>query len=181
MKKINKLFVAASFFIIVFTFNSCNPFDDVYLSLAMDVKFSTIGIGTDIFLTETMCLSDFEDYDDNRDNLEEIKYISSAYLTLNATQGLQGDNLTLTLYEADGTTLLFQKIIPNFVAASYINSPLEIVLTQPEINNINAYLINPKEDKCFVATLAVSNVQSSSTPYQLTSKLDFLTELKVKP
>ncbi|MCK7527783.1 MAG: hypothetical protein MZV64_64320 [Ignavibacteriales bacterium] len=65
--------------------------------------------------------------------------------------------------------------------ATYINNPLEIELTQQEISNINAYLLNPQVDKCFVATLEVSNVSASMTPYTLSSKIEFLTELKIKP
>jgi hypothetical protein len=181
MKKFNRLLLFGFLILTLLTFNGCDPFDDVYLTLAMDTEFSTIGAGSDIYISTNMCLSDFEDYDDNKDNLEEIRYISSAYLTINATQGLQGNNLTLTLYQADGTTILFQYVVPTFIASNYINNPLEIVLTQQEIGNINTYLKNPQQNKCFVATLTVSNVQSSSTPYQLSSKLEFLTELKIKP
>jgi hypothetical protein len=181
MKNLKQLILFGLIIATSLAFNGCDPFDDVYLTLAMDTEFSTIGIGSDIFISTNMCLSDFEDYDDNRDKLEEIRYVTSAYLTINATTGLRGQNLTLTLYQANGSTVLFQYVIPTFVAATYINNPFEIVLTPQEINNINAYLTNPQDDKCFVATLTVSNVQSNSTPYQLSSKLDFLTELKIKP
>lgn len=181
MKKLNKLFLLIGFIFISLAFNSCNPFDDAYLTLALDTEFNTVGTGSNIFISTNMCLSNFSDYDDNKDNLEEIRYISSAYLTLNSTQGLQGNNLTLTLYEANGTTMLFQYVVPTFIAANYINNPLEIVLTQQEISNINAYLTNPQQDKCFVATLEISNVTPSTITYSLNSKMQFLTELKIKP
>ncbi|MFZ1518610.1 MAG: hypothetical protein WAU11_07540 [Ignavibacteriaceae bacterium] len=181
MKKLNRILLVGFIFLTSITFNSCDPFDDVYLTLAMETELNTAGAGSDIFISSDLCLSDFDDYEDNKDNLEEIKYITSAYVTLNATSGLQGQNLTLTLYQANGSTILFRYIIPTFVAGSYVNNPLEIVLTQQEISNINAYLTNPKEDKCFVATLQVSNVSASTTPYTLNSKIDFLTELKIKP
>lgn len=181
MKKLNKLFITVIFVLISITFNGCDPFDDIYLTLALETEFSTIGAGSNIFISNGLCLSDFDDYNDNNEDLEEIRYITSAYFTLNATQGLQGQNLTLTLYQADGSTQLFRYVIPTFVAANYINNPLEIELTQQEITDLNAYLTNPKEDKCFVATLEVSNVTASSTPYNLSSKFEFLTELKIKP
>lgn len=181
MKKLNRILLFGFILLTSISFNSCDPFDDVFLTLAMETEFSTVGAGSNISISSNLCLSDFDDYEDNKDNLEEIRYISSAYVTINATQGLQGQNLTLTLYQADGNTVLFRYIIPTFVAGSYINNPLEIVLTQQEISNINAYLTNPKEDKCFVATLEVSNVTAASTPYDLSSKIDFLTELKIKP
>lgn len=181
MKKLNRILLFGFVLLTSISFNSCDLFDDIFLTLAMETEFSTIGAGSNISISSNLCLSDFDDYEDNKDNLEEIRYLSSAYVTINATQGLQGQNLTLTLYQADGATVLFRYILPTFVAASYINNPLEIILTQQEISNINAYLTNPKEDKCFVATLEVSNVSASSTPYDLSSKIDFLTELKIKP
>ena len=181
MKQIKKLFITAGIIILSLALNSCDPFDDIYLTLALETEFSTIGAGSNIFISSDLCLSDFDDYNDNKEDLEEIRYVTSAYFTLSATQGLQGQNLALTLYQEDGSTQLFRYVIPTFIAANYINNPLEIELTQLEIDNMNAYLTNPQEDKCFVATLEVSNVTASSTPYNLTSKLEFLTELKIKP
>ena len=180
MKKLNTLFLGC-LFVALLAINGCDPMDDVYLTLAMEAEFSTVGAGSNIFISSNLCLSDFDDYEDNKDKLEEIKYVTSAYFTLNATQGLQGQNLTLTLYQADGSTQLFRYVLPTFVAATYINNPLAIELTQQEISNINSYLVNPQEDKCFVATLEVSNVSASATPYTLSSKLEFLTELKIQP
>jgi hypothetical protein len=181
MKKLNKIFITILFVISLHIINGCDPFDDVYLSLAMDVEFTTGGAGPTIFTTNNFCLSDFDDYEDNKDKLEEIKYVSAAYITIDATSGLRAQTLTITLYQENGTTKLFDYTIQNFVADTYKNNPLEITLTQQQIADINAYLTNPQDDKCFVATLAASNVQSNSTPYQLSSKVDILTELKVKP
>jgi hypothetical protein len=180
MKKINTL-VLGILFIALLVINSCDPMDDVYLTLALETEFNTIGAGSNISISSDLCLSDFDDYEDNKEDLEEIRYVTSAYFTISATQSLQGQNLTLTLYEANGSTQLFRYILPTFVASTYIGNPLEITLTQQEISNINAYLTDPQEDKCFVATLEVSNVTASTTPYNLSSKLEFLTELKIKP
>jgi len=181
MKKINKLFLTAGIILVSLTLNSCDPFDDLYVTLAMETEFDTIGAGSSISLTNNLCLSDFSDYEDNKNNLEEIRYVTSAYFTINATQGLRGDNLTLKLYQGNGSTILFQFVVPVFIANDYVNNPLEILLTQQETDNINSYLVNPQEDKCFVATLEISNVQPSNSAYELHSKLEFLTELKIKP
>ena len=181
MKSIYKPILLLTTLFTLLLIKGCDPFDDVYLTLAMDAEFSTVGAGSDIFIQSNMCLSDFDDYEDNKDNLEEIRYITAAYMTINSTQGLQGNNITLTLYEGDGTTMLFRYIVPTFVASNYINNPLKINLTQQEIDDLNLYLVNPQEDKCFVATLQVSNVTASATPYSMQSKLEFLTELKIKP
>lgn len=173
--------------LILFTFSSlllissCNPFDDIYLTLTMDSNFNITAAGSDISIQRNFCLSDFEDYEDNKNHLLEIRYISSAYITINSTQGLQGNNLILTLYQDDGSTILFKYTVPTFIAANYKNNPLKIDLTQQEIDNINLYLKNPREDKCFVAKLDLTNVTASSMPYNLECKLEFLVELKIEP
>lgn len=179
MKKLNTLLLG-SLFIALLVINSCDPFDDVYLTLAMDLEFNEIGAGPSIYIEDSLCLSDFEDYEENKEEIEEIRYVSSAYITIESPDSLTAQNLALTLYQADKTTPLFQYIIPNFISVKYINDPLEIILTQQEINNINSYLANPQEDKCFYGTLTATNVQADSTIYRLKSKLDFLTELKIK-
>ena len=183
MKKFKKLCAAALFGISLISINGCDPFDDLYVKLAMDVEFSIEDLEDPNIpaIKDTLCLSDFEDYEDNVDELEEIRYVSSAYFTVDATSGLRAQTLTLTLYQEDGSTVLFDYTITNFVANNYKDNPLELTLTQQEIDDINAYLTNPKDDKCLVATLEAFGVQSDSSSYQLSSKVDILTELKLKP
>ncbi|HQJ46231.1 MAG TPA: hypothetical protein PK195_06290, partial [Ignavibacteriaceae bacterium] len=96
MKKIYKPLII-TLALISLLLNSCNPFDDIYLTLAMDSNFNITAAGSDISIQRNFCLSDFEDYEDNKNHLLEIRYISSAYITINSTQGLQGNNLILTL------------------------------------------------------------------------------------
>jgi hypothetical protein len=181
MKKFNKIILPAIISLTFLFTYSCDPFDDIYLTLAMELEFSTAGNSSTIFLPTSICLSKFEDYKDNRNKIDEILYISSAYLTLNATTGLQGDNLILTFYQSDSSTVLFQYTQSHFTAADYTKKPLEIVLTEQEKIKVNNYLKNPQVDKCFYATLEVSNVSSASQYYTLSSKMEFLTQLKVKP
>lgn len=181
MKKFYKVIFPVIVLIALLFCYSCDPFDDLYLTLSMDLEFNTSGNSSVIFLPASICLSNFDDYKDNRDNIEEINYISAAYLTLSATTGLQGDNLKLTFYKADNTTVLFQYTQTHFAAGDYIDHPLEIVLTDQEKTNVNNYLKNPQVDKCFYATLEISNVSSASQNYTLNSKMEFLTKLKIKP
>lgn len=162
--------------------NSCDPFGDFYVTLVMDTELNTIGAGSGINITSDLCLSDFDDYNDNKDNLEEIRYITSAYSTISSSPGLSGENATLRFYQSDGTTLLFEYALPSFVPANYVNNPLVIKLTQQQVDNLNQYLANYKVNNCFKVQLQVSNVQYSGTPpYYLNAKMEFLTELKVKP
>ncbi len=161
---------------------SCNPFDDFYLTLVMDTELNAFGAGPNINISSDFCLTDFSDYNDNSDNLEEIRYISAAYFTTSSSNGLRGENLRLRLYEGDGATLLFEFNVPNFVADNYIDKPLKIDLTPEQINNLNQYLANFRTNNCFKAELTVSNVtDNDGLFFQLNAKMEFLTELKVKP
>ena len=88
----------------------------------------------------------------------------------------------MRLYRTYTNTLLLDYTDQSFNADSSLINPLIIDLDQDEIDNINAYLINPKVDKCFRAVLDVNNASDNDgAPFYLHGKVEFLTELKVKP
>lgn len=178
MKKYLLLFV-----IILVIISGCEPFEDYFINLKMDQQFQLYGIGPNIEQQITFCLSDYDDYNDNVDKIEQIKYLDAAYLTLDASENLSGDNLILKLYKSDGTTLLFEYRLPLFVASDYRNKPLHIQLSQSEKDNLNRYLENHKVNNCFKAVLSVENVQSDNplNIFFLNAKIEFVAELKLKP
>jgi hypothetical protein len=175
MKNLLKYFVAISALLLL---NSCDPFEERYITLALETELETFGVGPNITISDNICLSEEDEYSDNVDDIEEIKYVAAAYTTISASPGLRGTNLTLRVYQSDGVTLLFDYIVPTFVAADYINNPLEIELTQQEIENVNNYLKNHKQDNCFIAVLTVNNAQDNDgSPFYINGKVQFLTEL----
>lgn len=179
-----KKFISASvviFFSILL--NGCDPFEEYFINLKMDQQFQLYGIGPNIEQQIEFCLSNYDDYNDNANKIEQIKYLDAAYLSLNASEGLRGDNLSLKMYESDGTTLLFDFNLPSFVADEYANKPLHIELTQSEKDKINQYIQDHQKNNCFVAKLTVENVNSNNTlPYfSLQAKIEFVAELKLKP
>lgn len=181
MKKIIQFIIAALFIAVTLSLNGCDPFESRYITLSIDTELNTFGVGPNITVTSDVCLSDEDDYNDNRDDIEEIKYVAAAYTTISASNGLSGTNLTLRVFESDGVTLLFDYVIPTFVAANYINNPLKIELTQQEINNINEYLKNHQQNNCFRAELTVNNAgDNDGPPFFITGKIQFLTEIKLK-
>lgn len=179
-----KKFISASVVIFLsFLLNGCDPFEEYFINLKMDQQFQLYGIGPNIEQQIEFCLSNYDDYNDNADKIEQIKYVDAAYLTLYASEGLESDNLSLKFYESDGTTLLFDYNLPSFVAADYTNKPLHIKLTQSEKDKINQYLKDHQKNNCFVAKLTVENVSSNnSLPYfSLQARIEFVAELKLKP
>jgi hypothetical protein len=181
MKNLNKLFFISILIVTSLALNGCDPFDELYLTLAMETEFITTAPLSNVFLTSSICLSEFDDYNDNSDKLKEIRYISAAYFTLSSSNGLQGD-LRLKLYQGSTNTLLFDFTDSNFNADLYLTQPMKINLSQQEINNINSYLTNPQVDKCFRAELEVLNANDNDgAPFQLNGKVEFLTELHIEP
>lgn len=149
----------------------------------MEQQFQLIGIGPNIEQQINFCLTDYDDYNDNVDKIAQIKYMDAAYITMDASQNLSGDNLILKLYQSDGSTLLFEYRLPSFVASEYRNKPLHIQLSQTDKDNLNRYLSNHKINNCFKAILSVENVQSDNplSLFYLNAKIEFVAELKLNP
>lgn len=179
MKKLIALIIIFSLSLLL---NSCDPFEEYFINLKMDQQFQLYGIGPNITQQINFCLNNYDDYNDNVDRIEQIKYVDAAYLTLDASEGLHSDNLSLKLYQSDGNTLLFDYNLSPFVASDYINKALHIQLTQSEKEKINQYLSNHQQNNCFVAVLTAENVQSNNVlPYfSLQAKIEFVAELKLK-
>jgi hypothetical protein len=181
MKDIYKTLFALLILSSIIVINGCDPFEDFYIMLSMDTEMNSFGAGQSINITSDLCLSDFSDYTDNQDKLQEIRYVTTAYTTISATQGLRGDNARIRIYQSDGTTLLAEYSIPTFVAADYVDHPLEIKFTQQQVDDLNRYLANHQVNNCFKAVFQISNVQYQGTVYSLSAKFEFLAQLKVKP
>jgi hypothetical protein len=181
MKNIYKILLGLFIFSSILLMNSCDIQDDAYLILNMDTELNAFGVGQNISTSSDFCLNDFSDYNDNVDNLEGIEYLNAAYFTTQSSNGLKGDLLTLKIYQGDGTTLLCEINISNFNADDYLTKPLQINFSDQYINNINKYLADYKNNKCFKAELTVTNVSDNDGGFfQLNGKIDFLAQLKVK-
>lgn len=176
------LFIVLFILLLSMFLTNCDPFEDLYVILSLNTELNTIATDSTVDISSYFCLNDFEDYKDNKDKLVEVRYLSSVYLTLSATQGLQGNKLVLSFYQANEDSLIFQFTQQSFLASDYINEPLEIKLSQQDINDLNRYLSNAELYNCFQTRLQIFEVQyQGPSPYFLNSKVEFLTELKVKP
>lgn len=181
MKKKLNIFFYALILSSTIIFVSCDQFENVFLNLPISKEITATGNGPDIFERETICFTDYDSFNDNADDIEEIKYVTSAFFTINATAGLQGTGIIATLYRGDGTTQLFSFTMPSAVADDYKNNPLKLTLNQQQIDLLNNYLANYKTNNCFVAELRVANVTGTSgPPYSITGKFEMVVELKVK-
>jgi hypothetical protein len=181
MKNIKKLLLLSIVIAIGFSGTSCDQFNNIFLNLPIKKEITATGNGPDIFETESLCFTDYDSYNDNIDDVEGIKYVTSAYFTITATAGLHGTGIMATLYQGDGVTPLFSITLPTAVADDYINNPLEIELTPQQIDALNAYLADYETNNCFVAELRVANVSGTAgPPYSITGQFEMVVELKLK-
>lgn len=181
MKKYYKTLLTFLVLSSIMLINGCDPFGDFYIILPMDTEMNSFGAGQTVNITNNICLNNYSDYTDNQDKIKEISYLSTAYTTINATPGLRGENARIRIYQNDGATLLCEYSMPTFVAADYVDKPLEIKFTQQQIDNLNQYLANHQVNNCLKVVFQISNVQYQGLAYSLSSKFEILAQLKVKP
>jgi hypothetical protein len=181
MNKIFKSLFPVLLILIVISGISCDQFDNIFLNLPIKQEITASGNGPDIFETESFCLSDYDSFNDNIEDVESIEYVSAAYFTITSTSGLQGSGIVATLFKGDGVTPLFTVNLPTAVASDYINNPLKIELTQQEVDVLNAYLADYENNDCFIAELRVANVSGTvGPPYYITGQFELVVELELK-
>lgn len=179
MKVISNIVLSFFVLIILISGTSCSQFENLFLNLPIKKKIVASGSGPTVFESELFCLSDYDAYNDNMDDIKAIKYVSAAYVTLSASPGLQGSSLTASLFKSAGITPIFSIALPNPVAATYINNPYKLELSQAQIAAFNASLANYKNEDCFVAELRITNVSGTGNPpYTLTGQIEIVVELE---
>jgi len=182
MKKLYTLLLLIFVIIAAITEQGCNILSNLFLNLPIKQTIATSGSDNVIFETESFCLSDYEAYNDNVDEVQSIKYVAAAYFTESySPSDLNASNIVATLYASDGFTVIFQVFIPYAEPDDYVNNPYEIELTPEQIALFNQLLADYENNDCYTAELRVQDVSGSSTPYQLTGRIEIVVELEIKP
>ena len=73
-------------FLILITFialsiQSCDILNNFFLNLPLKQSVTSTGNGPTIFETETFCLSDYDAYADNIDEIQSVTYLAALYRT----------------------------------------------------------------------------------------------------
>ena len=177
MKNIFKLILLLFVFTLGFGIMGCDELENLFLNLPIEQEFAETGAGP-IADTTSFCLSDYSEFNENIDNIEEITYVAAAYRTISSTPGLTGD-IVASLYAADGT-VLFSFTIPNVNVEDFIDNPVEIELTAAEIALLNSYLAQYQTADCYTSILEVINITAGDgPPYGIIGIVELVVELKV--
>ena len=189
MKKLYKyIFLFLVSFIFFFN-QGCDILENFFLNLPLKQPITTTGNGPVISETEVVCLAEYDAYQDNIDEIQNVLYVSALYRTLDTPQltpGLTGSNISVTVVDGNGN-LMFTKNLPTANADDYIDEPYVLELTAQEIALLNGYLALYKDETlwntvCFSSTLTVDNVSGSSgPPFTLTGQVELLLELELEP
>jgi hypothetical protein len=182
----NKLYKPILIFctcIIFLGFNSCDILEKLFLNLKLSEEFHATGNGPDIFDTVEDCLSnpDNDEFNDNVDKIQTLKYVSAAYYTTGAIpSNLGGNNIYAEIRDCDGNIILTQSI-PMAFASDFFEDPYEFILTDDEIATFNQYLTNYQNCDCFTAELSVEQVTpANSAPYTLDGVVEIIIEIEAK-
>ena len=162
----------------------CDILNNLFLDQALKQTIVTSGNNSIIEQAETFCLSDYDAFDDNVDNIESITYVSAAYFTESYSSGLTGTNIQVTLYAGDTefAPMIWQVTIPFGQASDYVDNPYEIMLTPDQITEFNSALENYEINDCYTAKLTVEDVNDNDgAPYSLTGRVEIVVQMEIKP
>ncbi len=180
MNKITKILLSLLIASLVFV-NGCDELNKLKVNVPLIVNFSTSGTNTVLTESENFCLSDYEEWRDNQEDVNSATFVSAAYWTEVASPGLQGD-VTAVLADQFGD-VLFTYTINNYAAASNIDTPYTLELNEKQIDAINTYLSvigDQQNDLCFQASLTLSNITGTATPFQLRGRVEIVIEADVE-
>ncbi|MFZ1291990.1 MAG: hypothetical protein WAR79_17970 [Melioribacteraceae bacterium] len=181
MKNIYSKFLLLTFLVGITFSGGCDELNNLPVNVPIVVNFSTSGNNTTISESENFCLSDYEKWRDNQDKVQSATYVSAAYWTESASAGLQGD-INVKLTDQFGNTL-FSVTLNNYKAADNIDKPFTLELTETQIQALDDYLNLLSEngnDQCFNSSLTISDISGTSTPYQLTGRVEIVIEAAVE-
>ncbi|MCB9259567.1 MAG: hypothetical protein H6612_09455 [Ignavibacteriales bacterium] len=180
MKVILNRFFLLTLFASFSFFNGCDELTNLPINVPMVFPISTSGTNTTLTESASACLSQFDDWQQYQEDIQSATFVSAAYWTESASSGLTG-NVNVTVSDNLGN-VLFSVSIPNYAASSNIDQPYTLELTENEIIAFNDYLsqVGDSGDRCFNASLTISNITGNSTPYSLTGRVEVVVEADVE-
>ncbi|NOX65339.1 MAG: hypothetical protein GXO85_05950 [Chlorobi bacterium] len=182
MKKTTKIIIIVALFSSLAIFSGCDKLGNIPLNVPIEIKFTLSGSETSAQETVTFCLNQYQEWNDNKDKIQSVKFLSAAYWTLDYSPSALKGTINAALKDKNGLTLLSINL-PNVSPGDYITDGYKIELTKDELDAFNAYLDNLQEDpSCsiptFTAEISVTNV-TGGTPYTIHGKVELILEAEV--
>ncbi len=173
-------------FITFFIGSSCDDLSQLTLNVPLVIEFISEGPNTTSSDEEFFCLSSYEEWRDNQEDIESAKYLAASYWTLEGedfsqtTPNLRG-NVSFSLFESG--IHLFTVSFGNITAADYLENPYVLELNESDVQALDDILLNlAGNDACFTSTLNVTNITgdtNASGDYVLNGKVEIVLETEV--
>ena len=183
MKKLYVPLLLLFIVIAALTEQGCDILNNLFLNMPIKESLEYSGSDTQIYIQKHFCLDDYDEFDDNIDNIEAVKYVGALYRTDSCSAGLHG-NAVLRLLKNDGVSEIWNVKIASWNAGDYTKDKgvFEIHLEPAEIDSFNVYVSNFANNVCFYAELLVTDVGADNDPpYDLYGKVELVVELDIKP
>jgi len=180
MKKYIIKTVIAVMVLSLFSLNGCilDAFDTLTQNIPYSKEFPLSSSQTTYSNSQTIDLSSSTVYKNYQDKIEEIKFIRAEYRTVSVDPSNLSGNITITLKDASGN-ILFSRELGQLSASDYIEKPRELTLNSTQIGLINNYL-SKLSNRILIATISVTNIQSSPPNYKLVGAIDVVFRMKSK-
>ena len=180
MKKLlTKLFIAAAL-VVSLSLNGCilDALNTLTQNIPISQTFTVNSSASSYTQSETIDLSNSDTYQRYADKIQEITFLRTEYRTQSVSPSDLSGDITLTLSDNAGN-ILFTYPLGQIKPADYQTTPYELTLNSTQIGLINAYL-STLSNKTFVATISITNISSSNTPYNLVGVIDIVFQMKAK-
>lgn len=166
-------------------FNGCEDLADIPLNIPFSIELPPlIDSESSAQASTSFCLNQYEEWNDNKDKIQSVKFLSAAYWTTSSSPDDITATINVSVKDNNGITL-FADTLPNVSPSDDSINPYKIELSSDEIDVVNAYLNDLKEDPTcmtptFTAQYTVSNVSwSGSTEYTIIGKVEIVLETVV--
>jgi len=185
MKKATNIIIIAAMFSSLALFSSCDKLENIPLNIPIQKEFTITSSQASASESATFCLNQYKEWNDNKDKIQSVKFLSAAYWTIDFAPDDLKATIGASVKDKNGVTL-FAFELKDVSPKDYMgNNGFKIELSQQEIDYFNDYLNNLQEDPTctipsFTAEYHVSNVQwSGANEYTLHGKVEIVLETEV--
>jgi hypothetical protein len=158
-------------------YNGCE-FDTLPINVPISIPVGLSGSQNSVENSKSFCLDEYESYSQYLEDMESITYIESAFRVDSLSSVNLTGNLKLELKTQSGQ-ILFSKELNNIRPADYRTAPYVLPLTGDQINLINQYISN-MSNKCFTASVSLTNISGGTPPYYVGGIIDMVFEAETE-
>lgn len=185
MKKLHLLIFLLAVLVVGSCFmGSLCPPDDAkppYVNVIFKEELDATGSVDPLYKESEFSLSENDDFKNNVNASKSIVFSRLSFKTNSCSPGLHSSRFYVTFYGHDLATVIWEAIIDDWQAESYINNAYEIMLTQQQKNDFDAALADYKEKNNFKISLEIEGVDDNDgAPFTLNGKVELVFKLNLE-